>query len=436
LKPKEFNIYDDRANIVQAEYNLYDWLIEIYDIFDEFTVERTLKRVDAYYIPDIGYFEDITFILNDEEYHLRDYYRHNDTIMIPNSTSDESKTLTINHMIDSDDRYDQRIYQFILADEHDMNIQYSSRIDIPQNNPFEIKKYVNEDIHIHGNDNDNDDNGNDNSNIICNDYITVGVDSSIQYSSVQINNISLNNITNYMEFLSSLAESEILGVYKNNVNSNDIVTSSDFEEYSHVNSTIPITIKYRIQTEKTLNDESIITLSKDEIVTFDSNICILKDMNNEHGNRICSRDFDFEKNMYKTFLIDTDLMNTKFSTNNWLYSMKKITSNDFKVSPYIHIQDLKLKMMTTSDKVANLSEYLQPVIIKYYIQWINDKSMNLIINSNNFGFSDISAFINNTEYKLQKITDNLFSLDYNNIIDNVLEIYSSGSRFKMIIQLL
>jgi hypothetical protein len=135
---------------------------------------------------------------------------------------------------------------------------------------------------------------------------------------------------------------------------------------------------------------------------------------------------------------EEDLLNEniKFSTNNWLYSIKKLTNFEAQSSPYINIQDLKLKMLTTSDKIADLSQYIQPVLIKYFVQWIDNYNLNLIVNSTNFGFSDISAFIENEEHKLQKITDNLFSLDYNNIIENNLEIYSSGSRFKMIIQLL
>ena len=171
-------------------------------------------------------------------------------------------------------------------------------------------------------------------------------------------------------------------------------------------------------------------------------------MDDNFSNYICYRNFDITKNIYKTFIIDDDLMNTNvdnttgkpkkysFSTDNWLYSIKKLMYSTSKTSPYVDVHDLKLKMLTNATRKADYAQYMQPVLIKYFIQWINNYDIHLIINEHDYGFSDVSAFIDNNEYKLQVITDNLFSLDYKDIVDNTLEIYSSGSRFKMLIQLL
>jgi len=428
LPSQETTIYSDESELTTANYNLYDWLVPIYQITNGTSVKRVSKRIIAYHVKDeendIGYFEDITFTVNDQNYHLKDYYVINGEYFI------NGHALTIEQLSTSDERYEPSIYKFTLAVNVDGHLDYTDtanavKIDIPDNGALEIEEYTIEPT--------------DPSNPINHECVTIGLDPSIDISSVKINNTPLTEITDYEQFLSDVASINVLGTYLNkDVEQHQPLKSTDFEEYSQTYNDKSITIDYKIKSTKTNIDGTTMTLTEDEEIEYPNNITVLHDMNGGQPDYLCVRDFNLKSNLYKTFLIEEDLLNEniKFSTNNWLYSIKKLTNFEAQSSPYINIQDLKLKMLTTSDKIADLSQYIQPVLIKYFVQWIDNYNLNLIVNSTNFGFSDISAFIENEEHKLQKITDNLFSLDYNNIIENNLEIYSSGSRFKMIIQLL
>ena len=493
--PSTAQIYDGK-NIVDTEYTLYDWMIPLYDVSEDGIILRTTKKVNAVLIENIvqnqetGKDEklDIPVYSSNNElipniksllidnytfiprYDLKNYKIDNTNSKIyiyPQlllNTSEELQTLEDDKMelkiIQRENSNNEVYYEFILLPKNDSSnpiSYYTKNITLPKNTTF---NYIDETTPIGD----------------THKTLTLGLDPSIKYQSITINNKSIDDIenpdkltnisdetliNNMNDFISSLYIINVDGVYtgEEHIQSDKYpdgipidelkLSSENFQEYdvkTNNNSDI-ITINYRIETVERVLD-STMTYYSDISIEYPNNLASLNDMNGEFTNYICYRNFDVTKNRYKTFIIDDDLLATNidktsgkpkkysFTSDNWLFSIKKLMFSTSKTSPYVEVHDLKLSMLTNSTRQADYAQYMQPVLIKYFIQWINSYDIHLIINKNDYGFSDVSAFIDGSEYKLQVITDNLFSLDYKEIIDNTLEIYSSGSRFKMLIQLM
>ena len=411
LKSEEVNVYDNDFKIVSEKYNLYDWLIGVYDVdvTKEDVIYRVMKRVEVIKINDL-YFENIVFKdgvelkyykIVDDEYYV---YDRGDSVF--------KRMLMTRH---------NNYFTFSVSDVEKNVVN----IILPSNMKVNKKAYKVPTVE--------------------DDYYSfmAGVDSSIVYNSVKINGKSLEELNyNYVE---NNGRIETLGTYSDNVtdeNINDIeINANNFSEYqTNLNENVPevFNIEYVIRKVRKNPDSSETTFESYETVEYPNNINVLKDMDGRvKTHLVCYRDFNIADNIYKTFIIDADLTDkTIFSTNNWLYSMKKMMYSNSKTSPYIDVNDLGLHMLTGGNKNFDELEYMQPVLIKYFVQWINNYSYGLIVECNDYGFSGISAYIDGEEYKLQDITDNLFGLDYYKVVDKGFEVISSGSRFKMILQLL
>ena len=501
VKPSTAQIYKGK-DIVDADYNIYDWLIPLYNVGSDGTETRTTKRINAVVVENIGidsegkavrnnipvYKKQIEIVNNEnkityvedteikiDKLLIEDYEFRNDLILhnyeIDENPGENESKIKIRSTTNSDLKYNLYIiphnengknyYQFDLSlDDDNINIITfnTKNILLPSNTRFNYSEKNNHQI------------------------LELGVDSTIQLNSIKINDNTIEQIENpdktiiteeqrmknIENFINKLYITTINGTYigepirkYDSINDRYIdgipledvkLSSENFQEYNittNGNSDV-INISYDIETIQYNPDNTTTTYHTSMEVEYPNNLTSLNDMSSSPSftNYICYRNFDITKNIYKTFIIEDDLMATNvdkstgkpkkysFSTDNWLYSIKKLMYSTSKTSPYIDVHDLKLKMLTNSVRKADYAQYMQPVLIKYFIQWINNYDIHLIINEHDYGFSDVSAFINDNEYKLQVITDNLFSLDYKEIIDNTLEIYSSGSRFKMLIQLL
>ena len=469
-------IYEGKDVVdVEDGYSLYDWMVPQYNVTNDGIITRTTKRVDAVLIENINEDgehlplpiivengnNDFTSLLIEnikfkDNYELKNYIiEFNDVegeykIKIAPSmpiTGAEPLPLTITQKTKISDNVQQIYYEFILTQGNVEYTRCATNILLPDNTPFNYSTY--------------EDSGHQ--------HLTIGVDSSIQYPTIKINNQLLSDIEgtgseeskieNIKNYIDSLYILKVNGEYTgeplkstenpNGIDINDVnfrLSNENFQEYdnhSFDSRDDIITIDYDIETVEQNVDNTTTTYNTSITIEYPNNLVSINEMNGLFSNYICNRNFDISKNIYKTFIIEDNILEKddehkkySFSSDNWLYSVKKLMYATSKTSPYVDTHDLKLKMLTNSTKEFDYSQYLQPVLIKYYIQWINNYDIHLIIHEHDYGFSDVSAFINNNEYKLQVITDNLFSLDYKDIINDTLEIYSSGSRFKMIIQLL
>ena len=470
-------IYKDKDIVdIDDAYSLYDWMIPLYNVQEDGTRSRVAKRVDAVIMDKVpvniansnsggngdsgneggdGNNEEnsSTMIMDliienikfKEGYELKNYELIPETSeisIIPTIPGAPPCPLTITQKTSNDGEY----YEFTMTQNSNNYTQYAVNILLPSNTTFEDKYELSE---------------------AENKYLPIGLDQTIQYPTIKINGETIDDIEgtgddaskiqNLENFINQQYILKIDGVYsgepiQSEANPDGIslsevqLSSENFQEYSSIpNSNVSdiINIEYGIKTTQENIDGTTTTYETTINIEYPNNMTLLNDMNGAFTNYICYRNFDITKNIYKTFIIEDNILEKNderkkyaFSTDNWLHSVKKLMYTNSKTSPYVDVHDLKLKMLTNSTRQADYAQYMKPVLIKYFIQWINNYDMHLIVNQNNYGFSDVSAFINDNEYKLQVITDNLFGLDYSEIVDNTLEIYSSGSRFKMIIQLL
>ena len=382
LQTCDMNIYDASANIIQQSYTLLDWMVPLYDMYGK----RVAKRVDG-----------VKIKIGNEVMYVENIIYDTDTELKNITESEDGYVLVWNDVM----------YDVVI----DVKDEKTCDVKLCQNGNT-LNSITTSIIHFP-----------DNIPISDDDIITIGVSDSVVLESVMIDGKPLSEMT--VNDLFEYACIVVNGVYSDRFTENEVISSP-------IKS---ITITYNIQRNYTDADGNATLFTTSLSTTYDRPLTLLHDLNGIVPDKLCYRNFDIAKNKYKTFIVSEDIFE-RFSVDDWLYSLNKLNGEAVNISPYIDVKDLGLSTLTNMNKSADFKQYMQPVIIKYFIQWINNYSKNLIVYSADYGFSDVSAFVDGTEYKLQVITDNLFSLDYNKVVDDVLEIYSSGSRFKMIIKLL
>lgn len=441
---KNVKIYNDNGNMIDEEYNLFDWLINLYDIDENGNITRVNKRIKLIKIDD-KYFEynDIFEGIEPDE---------NGNIHIP-LNEDEEDDNENDEDDEDDDSTDSNISYEIKYGKYNSNIKdteiYLQYYAFTKGDKTVNLKPINMNgmiisgetyIGISPTIKDTTINNYETQSVIDDDenvYKQNGDKSEKNLYNTLKDNDKDNNYITIQAFVEKFAQSNIHGTYKSDTS--DEFDNNSFTEYfteSQTDSNNKITVKYASEYSTTDYDGNLTTFT--DINTIDyNNLSIIYDLNNADNVKYVYRNFDIKANRYKTFMMDTDLFddNIKFSTVDWLYSLAQLTYQSGNLSPYVKTTDLNLKLLTPGNNVTDLSKYMMPVVLKYYISWINGYSNKLIINSKKYGFSGISAFIDDKEYMLQTINDNLFSLTYDKPIEDALNIYSSGSRFKMIIEL-
>jgi len=482
LNTIEAEVYKGNAQLDKRNYSLFDWVAPIYEVKNN-EIIRSYREVDAINIPIIktendeakieGFInlENIDITIDDENIIKTMNYK----LMFENNNISskeiqiETETYNVYYKIDDDNYFnisieqidEKNIYKFIFyhcknrtseTEEWEIltdSIKTVYPVELPSNSYISYTYY-----------NPNTENENE-TYIIPSDienedlnkykdekykYVHIGIDSSVNISQTKINDTDIIDLS-YSD-IANLANNVINGTYNKNITNDNVfdkpLTSDDFiEDNTKTNDSSEnnITITYKIVNDYTNSDGTTTHTETDMEVEYPNNLSVLHDMNAGEGHIndiVCYRNFNIENNIYKTFIIGVDLFdkNYTFSVNNWLYSLNKLTSNEIKTSPYISPIDLQFSMLSNSNKTADFSKYNQPVLIKYFIQHINNNIMKLIIQENEYGFSGMEGIIDGKRYTLQKLTNNLFRLNYDKVIDNILEIRSSGSRFKMIIKLM
>ena len=142
-----------------------------------------------------------------------------------------------------------------------------------------------------------------------------------------------------------------------------------------------------------------------------------------------------DTNMYKTFKIETDILSTPFSTTNFIYSLAKLNNKTIISTPYYKYVDYKLSLIGEYEKIQTQNDYSKPIPIKYYISYINDLPLKLVVNYNNFDLSGTGVKIGDVEYVMKQINSQLFSINYSSPISDSTEIKTINSRLKLMIEL-
>ena len=92
-------------------------------------------------------------------------------------------------------------------------------------------------------------------------------------------------------------------------------------------------------------------------------------------------------------------------------------------------------MIGEYEKIQTQNDYSKPIPIKYYISYINDLPLKLVVNYNNFDLSGTGVKIGDVEYVMKQINSQLFSINYSSPISDSTEIKTINSRLKLMIEL-
>ena len=149
------------------------------------------------------------------------------------------------------------------------------------------------------------------------------------------------------------------------------------------------------------------------------------------------RTIPLKDNIYKTFKVGIDLLNTKFGINDFLYSYAIFTNAPtFIDKPYYKLVDLKIKDVGFFERLEFGNQgFDEPVKVKYFINYISHFKSGLIVNSPDYSFNTYSVKFKNEDFILETINKDLFGISYNKPINEPDNFYSKGSRIKMIVEL-
>lgn len=156
---------------------------------------------------------------------------------------------------------------------------------------------------------------------------------------------------------------------------------------------------------------------------------------NIKASELVKRTVDIEKNKFKTFVIKKDVFGIKFSVADFIYSFAK-TINQTNIAPgYYEFNDLELDLLTSRHRLDRIFNYDEAVGARYFINHINRFATRLTVYYPNFNFTGMSTRFNDTESIIIYVNDNIFSIDYKKPISEPIEFLTTGSRFKMAIEL-
>lgn len=170
----------------------------------------------------------------------------------------------------------------------------------------------------------------------------------------------------------------------------------------------------------------IVYNSKDDYFTNSQNYYI----------ELGQRDVDFEKNIYKTYKIDVDLFELNFTIDDFIYSYIKLMDKFEEYGKtYTNINDLNLGFVTDDIRNSRPGMFDKPMEIKYFINYIEQNKLNLLINKPKFDFNTLDVKFKDESYILETINNNLFMINYKKPLNGPDVIYSKGSRFKVVIEM-
>lgn len=151
---------------------------------------------------------------------------------------------------------------------------------------------------------------------------------------------------------------------------------------------------------------------------------------------LSQRNVDFEKNIYKTYKINTDLFDLNFTIDDFIYSYIKLM-NKFEIygKTYTNINELNLEFVTDDTRNMRPGLFDKPMEIKYFINYIEQNKLNLLINKPKFDFNTLDVKFKDESYILETINNNLFMINYQKPLDGPDVVYSKGSRFKVVIEM-
>ncbi len=149
-----------------------------------------------------------------------------------------------------------------------------------------------------------------------------------------------------------------------------------------------------------------------------------------------SRSMNSEKNINKTYKIDTDLFNIDFTVDDFIFSyLLMLNPSEVYGKTYSNINELGLSLVTDNTKNTKPGLFEKKVKVKYFINFIEQNKMGLLIKQPNFDFNTLDVMFKGESYILETINNNLFMINYKEPLDGTEVVYSKGSRVKIIIEM-
>lgn len=169
-------------------------------------------------------------------------------------------------------------------------------------------------------------------------------------------------------------------------------------------------------------------------IVYESEDDFVNNTSNYHVDFV-SRSFDKEKNLYKTFKIETDLFDIKFSLDDFIQSYIKFYQTDYEyIKTFSSYNDLELSTVTNQTKLTRPGSFDTRVKIKYFINHIDNYKQGLLINKSGLNFNTNTITLNDNNYVLEIISDDICYINYKTPMTGNNVIYSNGSCVKMILE--
>jgi hypothetical protein len=145
---------------------------------------------------------------------------------------------------------------------------------------------------------------------------------------------------------------------------------------------------------------------------------------------------NYTNNVYKTFKIEQDLFEISMTIDDYIFSyLKMLKPTEVYGKTYANINELGLSLVTDDTRNTRPGLFDKKVRIKYFINFIEQNKMGLLIHQPNFDFNTLDVVFKNESYILETINNNLFMINYRQPLNGPEVITSKGSRMKIIIEM-
>lgn len=149
-----------------------------------------------------------------------------------------------------------------------------------------------------------------------------------------------------------------------------------------------------------------------------------------------TRTMNYTNNVYKTFKIEQDIFDISMTIDDYIFSyLKMVKPTEIYGKTYVNINELGLSLVTDDTRNTRPGLFDKKVRIKYFINFIEQNKMGLLIHQPNFDFNTLDVMFKNESYILETINNNMFMINYRQPLNGPEVIISKGSRMKIIVEM-
>lgn len=213
----------------------------------------------------------------------------------------------------------------------------------------------------------------------------------------------------------------------NNAVNGIIILDSDNKEYAVYN--LPLnknTITFDYTSHNLQTD--VVSLNT---TSFD--VKNLYSVNLENGSMMfVVRSLPKDKNKFKTYHVNKDLLTTNFKFQDLIYSIYKL-DNSFDTELDIYYKDLEVSTINPMDRIGHEEEYIEPKYIKYFFNHIDNFNKCIFKTDEQLNSNFIK--IDGKKYILYNVNSTYYLIDYNEIIERGIIISDGDINWNLSIEL-